>query len=174
MQPLLHRLCSVFDRMFQSAFPDDSHAPAKGAEHFRMMPVAINIPLEFLLPEFLIGPGSGCVAAAFMSVPKTAMDEYHRSVLRKHKVWGARQLPHMKSISKPSGEKKGAKRSLRPSVLSSNARHHSAALGSGRDAHNLGGILFGCLQKQQPRASAKQSEQMKVVPKAMFGSLACG
>lgn len=105
-----------------------------------MAPVAIDISLEFLPPELFIGPGSGCVAAALMSVPETAMDEYHRPVLWEHKVGGARQLPHMKSISKPTGEKKGAKRSLRPSVLSANARHHAAALRSGRDAHGLGGV----------------------------------
>lgn len=172
MQPLLNRLRSVLDRMLQRAFPDDSHAPAKSVEHLRMAPVSIDIPLEFLPPELLVGPGSGCVAAALMTVPETTVDEHHRPVLREHKVGGAGQLPHMKSISKPSGEKKGAKRSFRPGVLSANARHHAAALRSGRDAHGLGGIPP--LQKQQLRASAKQSERMKTVHEAMFGSLACG
>jgi hypothetical protein len=68
----------------------------------------------------------------------------------------------------------GAKRSFRPGVLSANARHHAAALRSGRDAHGIEGILPGCLQKQQLRASARQSERMKTVHEAMFGSLACG
>ena len=158
MQPLLHCLCSVFYRMLQSACPDDSHAPAKSVEHFGMTPIAINIPVEFLPPELVIGLGSGCVAAAFMSVPKTTMNEYHCPVFREDKVGAARQLPYMKSISESSGEKKGPKHSLRQSVLSANARHHSAALRSGRDEHSLGGIPLGCLHKQQPHALATQTE----------------
>lgn len=140
MQPLLNRLRTVFHRMLQGAFPDNSHAPTKSAKHLLMTPVAIDISLKFLPPELFIGPGSGCVAAAFMSVPKTTMDEYHCPVFREDKVGGARQLPYMKSISKSSGEKKGAKRLLRPCILSTNTRHHAAALRSGRDAHGLGGV----------------------------------
>src|SRR3546814_7477869 len=67
-------------------------------EHLRMAPVASDISLEFLPPEIFIGPGSGCVAAAFMSVPEAAMDEHHCFALREHKVGGAGQPPHMKSI----------------------------------------------------------------------------
>lgn len=173
MQPLLNRSHSVLDRMLQGAFPDDSHAPAESKEQLCMAPVAIDISLEFPLPELLIGPGGGCVAAAFMSVPEAAMDEYHCPVLREHKVGGAGQRLHMKSIAKPSGEKKGAKRSLRPGVLSANARHHAAALRSGRDAHGLGYFPPRCLQKRQPRASTERSEWMKAVPEAAFGSLPC-
>jgi len=147
MQPLLNRLRSVLDRMLQRAFPDDCHAPAKRVEHLHMAPVAIDIPLKFLPPELFVGLGRGCVAAAFMPVPETTVDEHHRPVLREHKIGGAWQLAHMKSISKPSGEKKGAKRSFRPGVLSANARHHAAALRCGRDAHCLGGIPPECLQK---------------------------
>mgnify|MGYP001404443244 FL=1 len=138
-----------------------------------MVPVAIDIPVEFLPPKLLVGLGSSCVAAALMPVPETAVDEDNRPVLREHKVGGAGQLPHMKPISKPSGEKKGAKRSFRPSILSANARHHAAALRSGLDAHGLGGTLPEFLQKQQPRVSAKQSERLKTVHEVMLRSLAC-
>lgn len=147
MQPLLSRLRSVHDRMLQRAFPDDCHAPAKRVEHLHMAPVAIDIPLKFLPPELLVGPRSSCVATTCMPVPKTTVDEHHRPVLREHKVGGARQLAYMKSISKPSGEKKGAKRSFRPSVFSANARHHAAALRCGRDAHCLRGIPPEYLRK---------------------------
>lgn len=147
MQPLFNRLRSVLDRMLQRAFPDDCHAPAKRVEHLHMASVAIDIPLKFLPPELLVGPGSSCVAAAFMPVPETTMDEHHRPVLREHKVGRAGQLAHMKSISKPSGEKKGAKRSFRPGVLSANVRHHAAALRCGRDTHGLRGISPEYLRK---------------------------
>lgn len=172
MQPLLNRLRRVFDRMFQGTFPDNSHPPAKSAEHFCMADVAVDIPLEFLSPELLVGSGRGRVTATFMSVPEAAVDEYHRPVLREHKVRGTGQRSHMKSISKSSCEKKGTKHSFWPSVLPANTRHHAAALRSGHDAHGLGGIPSGCLQKQQPRSSAMPSERMKTSQAAISGSLA--
>lgn len=173
MQPLLYSLRRVFDRVLQSALPDDGHSPAKCAEHLCMAPVASDILLEFLPPEVLIALGGGCVAAAFMSVPETAVDEYHRPVLWKHKIWGARQRSHMKSIPKPFGEKNGTKHPFRLGILSANARHHATALRSGRDAHGFGYFPPGYPQKQQPRASARQSEWMKARPEATFERLAC-
>ncbi len=139
-----------------------------------MAPVAIDIPLKFLPPELLVGPRSSCVATAFMAVPEATVDEHHRPVLREHKVGRAGQLAHMKSISKPSGEKKGAKRSFRPSVLSANARHHAAALRCSLDAHCLLVVFhLNVCGKQRLRASDKQSGRMKTVHEATFGSLTC-
>src|SRR3546814_19395878 len=88
-----------------------------------LAPVASDISLEFLPPEIFIGPGSGCVAAAFMSVPEAAMDEHPCFARREHKVGGAGQPPHMQSISKTPGEKEGPKYQFRPGVLAANARH---------------------------------------------------
>lgn len=173
MQPLLNHLRSLLDRVLQGALPDDRHAPAEGMEHLRMVPVASDISLEFLPPEIFIDPGSGCVAAAFMSVPEAAMDEHHCSALREHKVGGAGQPPHMKSISKTPGEKKGAKYPFRPGVLSANARHHAAALRSGRNAHGREYLPPECLQKWQLRASAWQCERMKATIEAEIWSLPC-
>ncbi len=153
MQPLPNRLRSLLDRVLQGALPDDRHAPAERMEHLRMAPVASNISLEFLPPEIFIGPGSGCVATAFVPMPEAAVDEHHRPVLREHKVRRAGQLSDMKSIAKSPGKEKGAKGLFRPGVLSANARHHAAALRGGRDAHGLGGIPPGCLQKPPLRTS---------------------
>lgn len=174
MQPLINRLRCFLDRVLQGAFPNDGCAPAKSTEQLYMAPVPIDISLKFLPPEILIGPRSGCVAAPFMSVPETAVDEYHRPVLREHKVGGAGQLFRMKSIPQPSGKEKGPQCPFRPCVLSTNARHHAAALRSGGDAHGYGRIPPRCLQKPRPRASTKQSERMKAAHEATFGSLACG
>src|SRR3546814_13006941 len=76
------------------------------------------------------------------------MDEHHCFALREHKVGGAGQPPHMKSISKTPGEKEGAKYPFRPGVLSANARHHAAALRSGRNAPGLEHLPPECLQKR--------------------------
>lgn len=155
MKPLLNRSCSVLDRMLQSAFPDDGHTPAKSLEHLHMSPVAIDIALEFLSPKLLVGSGGGGVATTFVSMPEAAVDKHHRPVLREHKVRGAGQLFDMKSISESSGKQKGAKRLFRPGVLSANARHHAAALWSGRDAHGLEAFLldvcrYRCSHIDQP------------------------
>lgn len=164
MQPPLNSLSSLLDRALQGALPDDRHAPAESMEHLCMVPVASDISLEFLSPEVFIGPGSGCVAAAFMSVPEAAMDEHHRSALREHKVGGAGQFTHMKSISKTPGEKKGPKHPFRPGVLSTDARHHAAALRSGRNAHGLDCLPPKCLQKWRLRVSAWQRDLTKAAP----------
>ncbi|GEM_PF-2553663 len=138
MQPLLDTLRCALDRVLQGALPDDSHAPAKSVKHLSMAGVTSNILLEFLPPEVGIGLGIGRVAAAFMSVPKTTVDEYHRPVLWKHEIGAAGQRRHMKSVAKSSGKKKGTKHPLGLGVLSANARHHAAALRRGRNAHCLG------------------------------------
>lgn len=173
MQPIINRLRSPLDRVLQGALPDDRHAPAESMEHLRMAPVASDISLEFLPPEIFIGPGSGCVAAAFMSMPEAAVDENHRTVLRKHKVRGAGQLSDMKSISESPGEKKGAKYPFRPGVLSANARHHTAALRGGRNAHGLECLPPECLQKRQLRAPVWQCERTMAMPEAAIWSLPC-
>lgn len=153
MQPLLNQSRSVLDRMLQRALPDGGYTPAKSPKRLHVSPVAVDIAQELPLPELFVGPGCGGVAAAFVSMPEAAVDEHHRPVLREHEVRRAGQLSDMKSIAKSPGEKKGAKGPFRPGVLSANARHHAAALRGGRDAHGLGGIPPGCLQKPPLRTS---------------------
>lgn len=173
MQPLLNRSCSLLDRMLQRALPDGGDTPAKSPERLRVSPVTIDIFLELLLPEHLVGSRSGGIATAFVSMPEAAVDENHRTVLRKHKVRGAGQLSDMKSISESPGEKKGAKYPFRPGVLSANARHHAAALRGGRNAHDLECLPPECLQKRQRRAPVWQCECMKAMPEAAIRSLPC-
>ena len=173
MQPFVNQSRCVLDRMLQRALPDSGHTPAKSPECLHVSPVAINIAQEFPLPELFVGPRGGGIAATFVPMPEAAMDEHHCSALREHKVGGAGQPPHMKSISKTPGEKKGAKYPFRPGVLSANARHHAAALRSGRNAHGLEHLPPECLQKWQLRASAWQCERMKTTPEAAIRSLPC-
>lgn len=112
-----------------------------------MPPVPVGIIQELSLPELCVGPGYGGVATAFVSMPKAAVDEYYRSVLWKHEIRRARQLSDMESIAESSGEKSKSESPFWPSVLSTNARHHAAALRRGRDAHDFEGIPPGRLQK---------------------------
>lgn len=168
MQPLLNQSRSVFDRVFQRVLPNSGHTPAKSPECPRVSPVAINIAQEFPLPELFVGPRGSGIAATFVPMPEASVDEYHRPVLWEHKVRRAGQLSDMKSIAKSPGEKKRSKGSLRPSILSANARHHAAALGSGRDAHDLGDIQPGYFQQPPLRTSVSQSDRED----AAFGRLA--
>jgi len=135
MQPLLQHLCRILERMLQSTFPDNSYTPAGSTEQFCMPLVAINIFQELLHPEIYIGSGNCCVAAVFMPMPETTVDEYHCPEFWEHKIRRTRQSSHMKSIAKSLGKKKSAKRSLRLGILSSNARHHATALWGSWNAH---------------------------------------
>lgn len=159
MQPLLNQSHSVLNRLLDRAFPDSGHTPAKRQKRFYVSPVAVNITLELSLPELCVGLRCGGVAATFMSMPEAAVDEHRRPVLRENKVRGARQLSDMKSIAKSLGEKKRAEGPLRPSILSANARHHAAALRSGRDMHGLEDIPPRCLKQPPLRISASKSDR---------------
>jgi hypothetical protein len=137
MQPLDNHLCGIADRMFQGAFPDDGHAPAKGSERLHMASVAFYIFLKFLPPEVLIGSRRGCEMAAFVPVPEATVDKYHCAIFRKYEIGRSGQFLHMEPVAKPSGKKQGAKCPFRPGVLSADVRHHAAALWSGRNTHGL-------------------------------------
>lgn len=126
-----------------------------------MAPVASDVSLEFLPPEIFIALGSGCVSAAIMPVPETAMDEYHCSALRENKIGRARQPTYMKSISKTSREKKRAKYPFWPGVLPANAGHHPAALRIRRNTHGMDQLPHERLRKWQLRIFASHGEQIK-------------
>lgn len=173
MQPLFNRSCSVLDRLLQSTFPYNRHTPAESTEHLGMAPVALDISLEFLHPEIFIGPRDGGETTAVMPVPETAMDEHHRPVFGKYKIGRAGQLSHMESISKSSGEKKGAKLPFRPSILAANARHHAAALWRGGDTHGIECIPCGYFRGQQSQRCAAECMFKQSVNDIVFGSLPC-
>lgn len=170
MQPSLNDLRGVIDRLFQGTFPDDSHTPAKVAKHCRMACVPVDISLKFPLPEFAVRLRGGGVSTAFVPVPETAVNEYHGPVFREHQIGRARQISYMKPVPESPGEQKGAKRPFRPSILSANARHHAAALGSGRDPHGLECIPPGCLRRQSKAYNAKFTAGKKALGAAV-GSL---
>ncbi len=159
MQPLLNQSRSVLDRLLQRALPHGGHAPAKRPKRLHVSPVTVNIAQELPLPELFVGSRGSGIAAAFVPMPEAAMDEHHRSVPWEHKIRGAGQLSDMKSIAKSSGEKKRSKGSLRPGILSANARHHAAALRGGRDAHDLGDIQLGYFQQPLLHTAVSQSDR---------------
>lgn len=137
MQPLPNDLCRMIDRLPQGAFPDDGDTPAKIAKRCCVAGVPVDISLELSFPKICICPWRGCKSAALVPMPKAAMHEYHGPVLREHEIRGAWEASNMQPVAEPTGKKTGAKHPLRPSILSADARHHAAALGSGWKAHGL-------------------------------------
>lgn len=154
MQPFLNDLRGVIDRLLQGAFPNDSHTPSKIVKHCCMARVPVDISLEFLLPEFAVRLWRGGVPTAFVPVPETAVNEDHGPVFREHKIGRARQISYVKPVPKSLGEQNGAKHPFRPSIFPANARHHAAALRSGREAHDFECLLPGCLQRQSQAYNA--------------------
>lgn len=148
MQPFLNRTCSFYKRMLQCTLPDNGHSPVKSLEGIHVSSVALDVSLELLPPEVAIRSRHGRESATVMSMPETAMDEYHSPVLREHDVRGARKFPDMESIPESSREKNGAESPFRPSVLSSDARHHAAALWSRWYTHDLDRVISGCAEKR--------------------------
>ncbi len=136
MQPFVNNLGSPFDGVLQGAFPDNSNTPSKIGKHLHMPRVPSDIPLELLAPEFAVGLRHRGIPASVMPVPKAAMHKYHCPVFGEHYVRNTRQRLDMKPIPKAPRKKAGAKRLLGPGILRPDARHHTAALGCGGNAHN--------------------------------------
>lgn len=158
MQPRFHQLRSVFGRLFQCTLPYGGYTPAKLAQHFDVSPVTSNIAHELVLPELPVGLWGCCVPATFVPMPETTMDENDGSVLWKDEVRSAGQLPVMKSIAQSPGKKKQAQGPFWPGVLSADARHHAAALLSGRYTHGPGDIRLGYFRRSPlDCASIRQS-----------------
>jgi hypothetical protein len=143
MQPLIHNLRGVLDRMLQRTFPNDRRTPSKVAEHRGMACVSGDISLEFLLPIICVFLWSSGVPAAIVPVPEATVNEYHGPVFREDQIGRAWQISYVKPVPESPGEQKGAKHSFRPSIFVANARHYAAALRGGRDAHGRECIAVG-------------------------------
>lgn len=70
----------------QLAFPDDDDVPAHLRQLVILLPVALTVTADFLLPELRVRPGHAEVAAALVPVPEAAVDEHARAVLPQHDV----------------------------------------------------------------------------------------
>src|SRR5690606_34015146 len=107
MQPRFNNIGRFFNGLLQGALPDDSDTPAKLDKHLRMARVSVYISLKFLCPEIAVGLGCRCVSTPLMSVPITAMNEYHSLVFWQHNVRDAGEGLHMKPIPEALCKKAG-------------------------------------------------------------------
>lgn len=138
MEPFAYSLCSVLDRSFQSALPNDGNPPIHGKEQIGMALISHHIRFKLLSPKLLVTFGSGGVAAPFVSMPKASMNKHCRPVLWKHQIGRAWQLCHMEPITEASRKKRRTEAAFRPSIFTSNARHHAATLRCSRSCRKFG------------------------------------
>ena len=174
MQPLFNRTGSFFKRMFQGTLPDNGYPPVESLECIHVSSITFDISLKLLCPEVSICMWHGRISAAFMTMPETAMNEYHSLVLGEHHVRGTRKFSDMEPIPESSGEKSGAKSSFRPSVLSSDARHHAAALRGRWYMHDLDRVMSGRAKKKSFRIGVSKKDDSLKERKSLhvFASLA--
>ena len=91
--------------------------PAELIQLFFRFLVSVNIPFEFLLPEFDISGRCGCLPASRMTMPETAADLNDRLVFRQHDVRMSRQIFDMKSETESMPEEKRANQEFRSCVF---------------------------------------------------------
>ena len=90
---------------FQLAFPDNDQIPTELLQLFFRISVPLNIPLEFLLPEFHIRGWGRCLSAARMSMPETAAHLDNSPIFRENNIGMPRQTFDMKPETEAMPEK---------------------------------------------------------------------
>jgi len=88
---LLHPLEATFDIGLDLALPKDQNPPAFGPQVLLLTFIPIPIPLELLLPEFLIPLGQPKLAVR-TSMPVAAMYEDGKPTTRVAYIWSSRSF----------------------------------------------------------------------------------
>jgi hypothetical protein len=111
----------------QRTFPDDSHAPARGAEGVLRLLIPGHVAAELLLPELRIGRRVRCEAAAGMSVPEAPVNEYGGLPSRKRQIRAARQARYIDAESQSCGVQMPANDQLRFRIPGPDGAHVAGA-----------------------------------------------
>ena len=85
--------------------------------------VALLVAADFLLPEVGVGLGHLETVAVVVSVPKAAVDKYHRVVLAKHDVRMSGKPWVVEPEPVTSSEEKSSDGQFRFGVLAAYSRH---------------------------------------------------
>jgi hypothetical protein len=72
------------------AFPDHDHTPTQTPQNGLIPSITFDVALQLHRPKFAIRGRKGSLRAALVPVPEASMDENHRPVARKNKVWAPR------------------------------------------------------------------------------------
>ncbi len=90
---------------FQLAFPDNDQIPAELLQLFFRISVPLNIPLEFLLPEFHIRGWGRRLPTSRMPMPETASHLDNSPIFRENNIGMPRQTFDMKPETEAMPEK---------------------------------------------------------------------
>lgn len=97
--------------------------PAEAAQLDAFLDIALFVAFYFLFPEWGVALGHYKVAAAFVAVPETAVDEDEGAVLAQHYVGGAGQAFDIYAVTVAVGVQVTAHNQLGLGVLALDARH---------------------------------------------------
>ena len=97
--------------------------PAEVAQLDAFLYIALFVALYFLFPEWGVALGHYKVAAAFVAVPETTVDEDDGAVLAQYYVWGAGQALDIYAVAVAMGVQVTAHNHLGLGVLALDARH---------------------------------------------------
>jgi hypothetical protein len=81
------------------------------------------IAVKFILPKLLIALRHGCLGAAFMAVPITAVDKKSGFVFRENYIRGAGKLVVLDSETKPGPVEERSNNQFRFGVSASHTAH---------------------------------------------------
>ena len=109
--------------VFQLAFPHHYQIPAELAQLFFRLLVPLDVPFEFLLPEFNIRGGRCCLSAAMMPMPEAPTHLNHSSVFRENNIGMPWQGFYMETKSKSLSMQKRTNCQFRNRVLRRNLTH---------------------------------------------------
>lgn len=122
---------------FQFAFPDHDQIPAELLQLFSRISIPLDIPLEFLLPEFRIRGWRRRLSASRMPMPETAAHLDYCLVLRQDNIGMARQIFDMKTETEAMPEEKRANHEFRFRILTVNPPHIPTTLFPCQMIHNI-------------------------------------
>ena len=126
----------------QLTFPDNDCVPAEEAELAAFFYVALFVAFYLLLPELAIALWRYVVPAAFVSVPKTAVDKYCGLVFAQYYVWGTGQAFDVYTVAVAMGVQITSHNQLGFCILAFDARHALVPLLCGHSVCHATKILF--------------------------------
>lgn len=136
-------------------FPDDQYAPPEFNERFPVSAIAVHVRLSFGGPELGAGGRLDSSEAALMAMPKAAMNEYNRTMLRQDNIWFTREVLTMELKAIPQRVKDAPNGKLRFSVLPANRSHVAASLLGSVDVNHHASPAFSCLPRTRVIKPAK-------------------
>ena len=116
--------------------------PAEAAQLNAFLDIALFVAFNFIFPEWGVALGHYKVAAAFVPVPKTAVDEDDGAVLAQHYVGGAGQALDIYAVSVAVGMQVAPHNQLGLGVLALDARHAPVPLFFSHPVCHVAKIIF--------------------------------